>query len=155
MGAPTGDLLEARTAYMRYRGQGHEITVRLPSRRLTTDDHDLLQNLLTKHDAHFTRTIPNLNVEILSWTRRSRRNASSRRRVAASARRMPRARSATLRPSKRQAVDVAIYRRLDLNPVKQRRPGHTDGKRDFHCHSTNFKALWNALGEIELLRKES
>ena len=31
LGAPTGELQETRTAYMRYRGQGHEIAVPFPA----------------------------------------------------------------------------------------------------------------------------
>ena len=120
MGAATGDLIEARTAYMRYRGQGHEITVRLPSRRLTTDDHDLLQNLFDEaYAAHFTRTIPNLNVEILSWTltlATERELLSSGGGVSTQDAPVPAAHRRLFDPASGDAVDAAIYRRLDLEP---------------------------------------
>ena len=38
LGAPTGELQETRTAYMRYRGQGHEIAVPFPAGDADPDD---------------------------------------------------------------------------------------------------------------------
>ena len=38
LGAPAGELREVRTAYMRYRGQGHEIAVELPLRDMAKSD---------------------------------------------------------------------------------------------------------------------
>ena len=38
LGAPEGALVETRAAFMRYRGQGHEIAVELPHRAFTSDD---------------------------------------------------------------------------------------------------------------------
>lgn len=62
-------LVERRTAFMRYVGQGHEITVAVPSRDLTLSDAADLQN---GFDAVYTqlygRTVPDLDVEVLSWT---------------------------------------------------------------------------------------
>jgi N-methylhydantoinase A len=64
-----GQLAERRSAYMRYLGQGHEITVDLPVRPLVDDDGELLQK---SFDAAYVqlygRTIPGLAIEILSWT---------------------------------------------------------------------------------------
>ncbi len=66
MGAP---LVETRAAYMRYQGQGHEITVELPDRTLTMDDADTLSNLFAEtYTALYGRIIPGLAIEILSWT---------------------------------------------------------------------------------------
>lgn len=67
--APTAALEETRSAFMRYRGQGHEISVALPVRSLTAADAVTLQ---TAFDQAYTqlygRLIPDLDVEILSWT---------------------------------------------------------------------------------------
>jgi N-methylhydantoinase A len=68
-GAPEAALTETRLAYMRYVGQGHEITVALPARPLRKDDAAELE-------AAFERTyrqlygiaVPRMPVEILSWT---------------------------------------------------------------------------------------
>ena len=67
--AAGAELAEERLAYMRYLGQGHEITVALPTRELETAD---VAALRAGFDAAYTRlygrTIPNLDVEVLSWT---------------------------------------------------------------------------------------
>ena len=64
-GAP---LTERRIAYMRYLGQGHEITVAVPLGTLTQDDRATLQ---AGYDAEYSRlykrVIPGADVEILSW----------------------------------------------------------------------------------------
>ena len=65
-GAP---LIEQRSAYMRYIGQGHEINVALPSRPLAAGDRETLQAGFDEtYTALYGRTIPGLDVEILSWT---------------------------------------------------------------------------------------
>jgi N-methylhydantoinase A len=69
LGAPTGELREVRTAYMRYRGQGHEIDVDLPVREMEKSDFALLENqFVDVYGAHYGRTIPNLDVEVVSWS---------------------------------------------------------------------------------------
>lgn len=69
LGAPTGELREVRTAYMRYRGQGHEIGVDLPVREMEESDFALLENqFVDVYGAHYGRTIPNLDVEVVSWS---------------------------------------------------------------------------------------
>ncbi len=64
-GAPTA---EARLAYMRYVGQGHEIAVPLPSRDLTAADVGAIRAL---YDAEYTRfydrPVPGSDVEVLSF----------------------------------------------------------------------------------------
>jgi N-methylhydantoinase A len=69
LGAPSEPLVETRSAFMRYRGQGHEIMVTLPSAPFAADDREKLAGLFS--DAYrqlFSRTIPNLSVEVLTWT---------------------------------------------------------------------------------------
>ncbi len=62
-------LTESRAAYMRYQGQGHEITVELPARKLNADDAETLGKLFAEtYTALYGRTIPGLAIEILSWT---------------------------------------------------------------------------------------
>ena len=64
-------LHEHRTADMRYRGQGHEIAVSIPARAYDSADRELFHREFEKaYAALFGRTIPNLGVEILSWTLR-------------------------------------------------------------------------------------
>jgi N-methylhydantoinase A len=70
-GAPNARLVETRTADMRYRGQGHEITVPLPAGAFTPADREKLIRLYEEgYAAMFGRTIPGLSVEIMNWTLR-------------------------------------------------------------------------------------
>jgi N-methylhydantoinase A len=64
-GAPT---VEARTAYMRYVGQGHEIPVPLPSRVLGAEDVALIRSRYDEEYARFfDRPVPGSDVEIMSY----------------------------------------------------------------------------------------
>ncbi|MDP6573626.1 MAG: hydantoinase/oxoprolinase family protein [Rhodospirillales bacterium] len=67
-GAPEAPLAEERTAFMRYVGQGHEIEVELPERPLVADDSALLKERFDRaYESLYARTIPDADVEILSW----------------------------------------------------------------------------------------
>jgi N-methylhydantoinase A len=69
LGTDATDLNETRTAYMRYRGQGHEIPVPLETRALATDDGaTLTQAFEREYERLFGRTIPGLGVEVMTWT---------------------------------------------------------------------------------------
>ena len=64
-GAPT---VEARTAYMRYVGQGHEIPVPLPNRVLGAEDVALIRSRYDEEYARFfDRPVPGSDVEIMSY----------------------------------------------------------------------------------------
>ncbi len=66
LGVPHGELVETRTGFMRYRGQGHEVAVPLPDGRLDP------AALHTAFDATYARLygriIPRLEVEAVTWT---------------------------------------------------------------------------------------
>ena len=66
LGVPTGALVETRTAFMRYRGQGHEIAVPLGSGAL--DPAALRAAFDATYARLFGRVIPGLAVEALTWT---------------------------------------------------------------------------------------
>lgn len=66
LGAPTGELHETRTAYMRYRGQGHEIAVPFPAGK--ADAVTLRSAFDTTYTALFGRIIPRLAIEVVTWT---------------------------------------------------------------------------------------
>ena len=64
-----GGLEEARHAYMRYVGQGHEIVVPLPVRPLAAGDRETLAEAFDSEYARlYGRTIPGQEREVLSWT---------------------------------------------------------------------------------------
>jgi N-methylhydantoinase A len=160
LGAPDAELVETRTAYMRYRGQGHEIGVQLPSRPFTVDDVTMLQELFdTSYMAHFTRIIPNLNVEILTWTltlSTERSLPQSGATVSESAAPIGDETRAMFDPASGTTVEAKLLRRDTLVP------GHClDGPAILTEDETstvvppNYRVMINALGEIELLRKES
>lgn len=67
--APGEALVEARHAFMRYRGQGHEIAVPLPNSAFAADAApDLRRRFEATYETVFGRAIPKLEVEALTWT---------------------------------------------------------------------------------------
>ena len=68
LGVSSGTIVEERTAFMRYLGQGHEIDVALPARDLMDEDADLLrQGFDARYTQLFGRTIPKLGHEVMTW----------------------------------------------------------------------------------------
>jgi N-methylhydantoinase A len=71
LGAPDAPLIEGWTANMRYRGQGHELTVTIPAGELsTTSAAELEQLFIVDYAQQFGRRIPDLDAEVLSWSLR-------------------------------------------------------------------------------------
>ena len=69
--APDGQLHEERLAYMRYLGQGHEIAVPVPEKSLASEDLTVLHNEFENaYKVQYGRTIPNVELESLSWSLR-------------------------------------------------------------------------------------
>ena len=67
--APGEELVETRHAFMRYRGQGHEIAVPLPNNAFANDAApDLRRRFEATYETVFGRAIPKLEVEALTWT---------------------------------------------------------------------------------------
>ena len=67
-GEPKAPLVETRSAFMRYRGQGHEIAVPLPVRNYREEDGaELLAAFEAAYRRLYSRIIPGVEVEILSW----------------------------------------------------------------------------------------
>ncbi len=67
-GAPDAALTARRTAFMRYRGQGHEIEITLPERALAKGDLPALtQTFEAAYTAQFNRTVPGMEIEVLNW----------------------------------------------------------------------------------------
>jgi N-methylhydantoinase A len=68
-GARGAPVTERRLAYMRYVGQGHEITVPLPLRDLTAADAAALRDTFEReYSVLFRRPIPGAAIEALSWS---------------------------------------------------------------------------------------
>lgn len=65
---PDADVVERRVAFMRYVGQGHEITIELPNGDFTDNDWQAVQKAFdTEYERHFRRTLPNAETEVLTW----------------------------------------------------------------------------------------
>lgn len=68
-GAKDAELVESRTAFMRYVGQGHEIQVPIPARGLTAAD---IVTIKSTYDSCYRqlygRLIPERDIEVLSWS---------------------------------------------------------------------------------------
>jgi N-methylhydantoinase A len=71
LGAPTAAVTEGWTANMRYRGQGHELTVRIPPGEMDASSAAELERLfVADYEQQFGRRIPGLDAEVLSWSLR-------------------------------------------------------------------------------------
>ncbi len=67
-GAPDKPLIRRRKAFLRYRGQGHEIEIALPDRALTKHDIAGIRAAFeAEYRSQFARAVPGMTVEILNW----------------------------------------------------------------------------------------
>ena len=119
-GAPHAALTERRSAFMRYRGQGHEIAVELPVRDFTAADREIITTLFEDtYRRLYSRPIPGVDIEILSWVLTL--GAPSEGELAAPAevkpaKPAPRGRRPVFDPQSGEFLDVPIYWRADLAP---------------------------------------
>ncbi|SHN83611.1 hydantoinase/oxoprolinase family protein [Bradyrhizobium erythrophlei] len=119
-GAGGAPLRERRAAFMRYVGQGHEITVELPNRRLNTTDVEGLRKAFEKdYSALFERPIPGAAIEVLSWSVLATTEPRKPARVA-EVTRTPAGKATGHRKffdgRANTVVDVPLYRREQLAP---------------------------------------
>jgi len=116
-GAPT---FERRVAFMRYIGQGHEITVVLPQRPLVESDAAGMREAYERdYAALFERHIPNAAIEILSWSVQVSTEAKMPQvqgRAGAVAAPQPSGRRVVFDGRSGRSVDVPVYRREALPP---------------------------------------
>jgi N-methylhydantoinase A len=71
LGSPVAPLTEGWAANMRYRGQGHELTVEISGGELDVNSATELESLfIADYEQQFGRRIPDLDVEVLSWSLR-------------------------------------------------------------------------------------
>jgi len=69
MGAAEAKLQEARFAYARYVGQGHEIKVALPEWELAPGADDAIRDAFEReYERQYGRTVPGLDIEVLTWS---------------------------------------------------------------------------------------
>jgi N-methylhydantoinase A len=160
-GAGEAPLGETRSAFMRYRGQGHEIAVSLPIRSYRDDDAAILHAAF--EDAYrrlYSRVIPGVEVEILSWVLLLSAPAPAETAAASPAPKpytpQPARSRPVFDPETAEFIDVAIHERRDLLPGALI-PGPAVIVEDETSTviSRLFDARIDAFGYIELTRRES
>jgi N-methylhydantoinase A len=158
--APAEELLEQRSAFMRYRGQGHEIAVELPQRDFTPADRSTIRELFeAAYRRLYSRAIPGVDIEILSWVVAV--SAPSEGQLGAPAAGQP----TELKPASRRAIfdpdtgefqEVGIYWRGDLAPgARIRGPAVIAEDETSTVVSPRFDARIDRYGYIELIRNEA
>ncbi len=157
-GAGEAPLTETRSAFMRYRGQGHEIAVPLATRSYRDDDAVPLREAFeTEYRRLYSRVIPGVEVEILSWVMLLSAPVPTEPETAmpASSRYSPepaRVRS-IFDPEAGEFIEVAIHDRRDLKPgAVIPGPAVITEDETSTVVSRSFNARLNAFGYIELVR---
>jgi N-methylhydantoinase A len=120
-GEPDAPLAETRSAFMRYRGQGHEIAVPVPVRPYRAEDAALLlADFEAAYRGLYSRVIPGVEVEILSWVLLLSGPAPHEEGAARSepppSHPAPVRRRAVFDPDSAEFIEVAIYERAALAP---------------------------------------
>jgi N-methylhydantoinase A len=158
-GALAAKLSEKRSAFMRYRGQGHEIAVELPVRDFTAADRAAITALFEEaYRRLYSRPIPGVEIEILSWVISVA--APSEGELAAAVK----TKSSTPKPKSRRPVfdpqsgefqDTPIYWRDDLAPGARIKGPAVIAENDTSTVvSPLFDAHIDKFGYIELARRK-
>ena len=157
-GAGGAELVETRHAYMRYVGQGHEVRVALPAEPFGADAGAVLraefeQAYLVLYD----RLIPNLEVEVLSWSLQVGTPLDRPPPIAVleeSYLAEPVASRLVLDPASGVDLTVAVHDRAALEPgAKIIGPAVIVEEDTSILVSAAFDATVNALGYVVLTRK--
>jgi N-methylhydantoinase A len=157
--APGAKLVERRSAFMRYRGQGHEIGVQLPARKFTAADRIAVKKLFeAAYGRLYSRAIPGVEIEILSWVVSLSAPAKGTLATAAhksASKAQPRARRAVFDPDSGEFQEVPIYWRGDLAPgVRIKGPAVIAEDETSTVLSPSFDASVDQFGYIELKRRK-
>ncbi len=152
--APDAELAESRTISMRYRGQGHNLSVAINARDIKQDDNETFLDLfLEDYTAIYKRPLDGIEVECVGLTLRlsSVGDALPVRNIVAAAPRETPANTALFDLNSGQFEDVPA---LNRNSMKPGQPFDGPGLiKDFGttiCIPKNFSALLNKEGSIIL-----
>jgi N-methylhydantoinase A len=158
-GAGDEPLTETRSAFMRYRGQGHEIAVPLPARNYCEEDAAVLRDAFEEaYRRLYSRVIPGVEVEILSWVLLLSAPAPTETETIAPAAETYSPEPAGLRPvfdpDTGEFIEVAIHDRRDLKPgALISGPAVITEDETSTVVSRLFDARLDAFGYIELTRR--
>jgi N-methylhydantoinase A len=158
-GAADAPLVERRAAFMRYRGQGHEIAVELPVRAFNNTDRAAITALFEEaYRRLYSRPIPGVDIEILSWVVTISAPAQGELATALPVRPSepkPRGRRALFDPQAGEFQAVPIYWRGDLAPgAKIAGPAVIAEDDTSTVVSPLFEAQVDKFGYIALTRRE-
>jgi N-methylhydantoinase A len=158
-GEPRAELTEKRSAFMRYRGQGHEIAVELPVRAFTAKDTTEITRLFEEaYGRLYSRPIPGVEIEILSWVLSL--SAPSEGELAAAVALKPAepklaARRPVFDPDSGAFIDTPIYNRAELAPGAHiKGPAIIAEDDTTTVISPSFDAIVDRFGYIELNRRD-
>jgi len=159
-GARSAPVTERRLAYMRYVGQGHEITVPLPVRDLTADDAATLRETFEReYSVLFRRPIPGAAIEALSWSvlistkaeRPAAMNGAPEQRAPS-----PDGSRSFFDGRAGKAIDVPLYRRERMGPgVRVPGPAIIAEDETSTFVTASFDARIDAAGCIVMERRAS
>ncbi len=159
-GAPEAELVEQRSAFMRYRGQGHEIAVALPLREFAAADRATFAELFERaYRRFYSRSIPGVDIEILSWVLSLRAPAEGR--LAAALPEHPHepkpfARRPVFAADAGAFIDMPTYWRADLaGGARIKGPAVIAEDETSTVVGADFDARIDRFGYIELLRRPS
>src|SRR5579862_3354115 len=158
-GAPDAELTEQRSAFMRYRGQGHEIAVQLPVRDFKAADRTIITNLFEEaYRRLYSRPIPGVEIEILSWVVAVGAPAEGELASAVQCKPdspKPKSHRPVFDPASGEFIDTPIYWRGDLAPgALVSGPAVIAEDDTSTVVSPAFDARIDKFGYIELVRRE-
>ena len=141
-GQPSAELAEQRSAFMRYRGQGHEIAVELPVREFNAADRSKIAELFeTAYRRLYSRSIPGVEIEILSWVIKLSGPEEGRLAAAAMERPSdpkPRLRRPVFDPGTGKFADMPVYWR-SYTRYQHQRPGSDRRGRDLDNRKSKLR----------------
>ena len=159
-GAPEGDLSEAWTADMRYKGQGHDLTVTISAGTFGADAPAQLKLLFeTEYERVFGITIPGMEVEVMSWALRMAAATEPLQPCppmpAAPAAARPAGQRPLFDPRTGERRTVPLYWRFDLAPgAIIEGPAIIAEEETSTLVTAAFTASINALGYIVMQRRQ-
>ncbi|MGL4526680.1 MAG: hydantoinase/oxoprolinase family protein [Aestuariivirga sp.] len=142
----------------RYVGQGHEIRVSVPVRKLSDADGKRLKAAFEKtYEQVYGLRIPNQEVEAITWSVTVSSKTEKPRRAAKSARRsapQPRSRRTIYDPALGKQVNAPVYWRFDMKPgASIKGPAIIAEDETSTIVGARFGATINSLGYIVMERR--
>jgi len=156
-GEPDAALEEERHAFMRYRGQGHEVMVALPNRTYVDRDSETLAGAFeAAYRVLYSRAVPGADIEVVSWALSLRapvQTAIEPAQPTTPYRPKPSGRR-TLIDSSGELIAADIYRRPDLRPgASLFGPAIITEDETSTLVSASFQAVVDGFRHIELRRR--